>query len=104
MKDYNDYIIKEKDYELLDFEFWYNKYKPIEKNAGNIFFEVRLEKDIKFLKEFQAKNSFLNIWTLVEGDFGELFIDSGWRYVNRIQYIATEIPRESKDILVQAEY
>jgi len=42
--------------------------------------------------------------TLCDGDDNELYIDSGWRYVNIIEYIITEVPRESKDILVQAEY
>ena len=34
------YIIKEKDYELLDYDEWYKKYKPIEKSKGNIYFET----------------------------------------------------------------
>tara|TARA_A100001201_G_scaffold97919_1_gene84455 strand:+ start:591 stop:899 length:309 start_codon:yes stop_codon:yes gene_type:complete len=98
------YITKTKDYELLSYEEWEKKYKPIEKSKGHIFFETHDEKDIEFLKDFESKNSFLNIWTLVDGDDDELFIDSGWRYVNRLNYIVTEIPRESADILVQAEF
>lgn len=98
------YIIKEKDYQLLSFEEWEKKYKPIEKRKGQILFDTHCEKDIKFLKDFQAKNSFLNIWTLVDGDDSELYIDSGWRVINRLNYIATEIPRDSENILVQAEF
>ena len=98
------YIIKEKDYELLDYDEWCKKYKPIEKSKGNIYFETFDQKDIDFLKDFQAKNSFLNIWTLCDGDDGNTYVDSGWRVVNRLNYIATEVPRDSKDILVQAEF
>ena len=97
------YIRKEKDYHLLSFEEWEKKYKPIEKSEGNIFFDTHCEKDLKFIKEFQKKNSILNCWSLVDGD-DEVYIDSGWRWINRIEYIITEIPRESEDILVQAEY
>lgn len=98
------YIKKEKDYHLLSFEEWEKKYKPIEKSKDCIFFETHCEKDLEFLKQFQKKNSILNCWTLVDGDDGELYIDSGIRWINRMNYIITEIPRESKDILVQAEY
>jgi hypothetical protein len=96
------YITKEKDYHLLSFEEWEKKYKPIEKSTGNIFFDTHSKEDLKILKEFQKKNSILNCWTLVDG--GEIFIDSGWRLIDRMNYIITERARESKDILVQAEY
>ena len=98
------YIRKEKDYHLLSFEEWEKKYKPIEKNKDWIFFDTHSEEDLKFITEFQKKNSILNCWTLCTDDDNEYYIDSGWRYVNRIEYIITEVPRESKDILVQAEY
>jgi hypothetical protein len=98
------YIRKEKDYHLLSFKEWEKKYKPIEKSKDWIFFDTHSEEDLKFLKEFQKKNSILNCWTLVDGDDNELYIDSGWRRINRMEYIITEIPRESEDILVQAEY
>nr|BAR35665.1 hypothetical protein [uncultured Mediterranean phage uvMED] len=97
------YIRKEKDYHLLSFEEWEKKYKPIEKSEGNIFFDTHCKKDLKFIKEFQKKNSILNCWTLVDGD-DEVYIDSGWRWINRMEYVITEIPRDSKDILVQVEY
>ena len=96
-------IEKSKNYELLSYDEWEEKYKPIYNGEENIYFDTHNDEDIKFLKEHQEKNSVLNIWTLVEGDDGELFIDSGWRLVNRLEYIATEVPRESMDILVQAE-
>lgn len=98
------YIRKEKDYHLLSFEEWKKKYKPIEKSKDWIFFDTHSEEDLKFIKEFKEKNSILNCWTLCDVGDNELYIDSGLRYINRIEYIITEVPRESKDILVQAEY
>lgn len=90
-------------YQLLKFSDWEDKYRPIYKSYGNFLFETHDERDLKFLREHCVEDA-LNIWTLVEDDEGELLIDSGWRYVNRINYIITEVPRESADILVQAEY
>jgi hypothetical protein len=99
-----EYIEKKSNYELLSFENWERKYKPIFNTKGSsIFFCTHSEEDRQFLKENQDKDA-LNIWTLVDGDGEELFIDSGYRFVNRIEYLITEVPRESKDILVQAEY
>lgn len=99
-----EYIEKKSNYELLSFENWERKYKPMQntKSTG-IFFCTHDEDDIRFLKENQD-NDALNIWTLVDGEGEELFIDSGYRMVNRMEYLITEVPRESKDILVQAEY
>jgi len=92
------------EYELLSFENWERKYKPMQntKSTG-IFFCTHDEDDIQFLKENQDDDA-LNIWTLVDGDGEELFIDSGYRFVNRMEYLITEVPRESKYIKVQAEY
>lgn len=98
------YIINKEGYQLLDYHEWERKYKPIEKSEGNILFETHDGKDIVFLRKFIKENSVLHIWTLVDGDDGDLFIDSGIRWVNRLNYIVTEIPRESEDILVQSEY
>lgn len=99
-----EYIEKTDTYELLSFENWEKKYKPIHnpRSKDNIFFCTHTEEDIKFLKENQVDDS-LNIWTLVDGG-NECWIDSGWRWIDRMEYLITEIPRESKDILVQAEY
>lgn len=90
-------------YQLLKYSDWVDKYRPIYKSYGNFLFETHVESDLKFLRANCAEDD-LNIWTLVDGDDGELYIDSGWRFVNRLNYIVTEVPRESADILVQAEY
>lgn len=34
------------------------------------------------------------IWTVIEGDEGALFIESGLHLVNRLGYLVTEVPRE----------
>ena len=34
------------------------------------------------------------IWTVVEGDDGQLVIESGLHFVNRFGYLVTDVPRE----------
>lgn len=89
---------------LITYEDWKEKYKPIKnpKRSG-IAFDSYYEEDRNFLRENQSKDA-LNIWTLVDGDDGELFIDSGYRLVNRLEYYITEVSRENKDDFVQVEY
>jgi len=33
-----------------------------------------------------------NVWTVLEGDNGRLYVSAGFHYVNRIGYIITRIP------------
>ena len=44
--------------------------------------------------EFVRAQDPRNIWTLVDGDDGNLYIVSGYHLVNRINYFVTEVPYE----------
>ena len=89
---------------IITYEEWEEKYKPIKNKRGDIAFDTHNEEDIKFLRDNQSKDA-LNIWTLVDSDDGEsLFIDPGYRFVNRLEYYITEVSRENKDDFVQVEY
>lgn len=39
-----------------------------------------------------------NLWTVVEGDYGMLFIEQGFHYVNRLGYIVTAAPYDGHDV------
>ena len=97
-------IIEQGDnYVLYTYEAWEDKYKPIERTDGDILFDTHAPQDVKRVKDYIAEHGILHVWTLChEGD--EVYIDTGYRRVNRLSYIITEVPRESANLLVQAEY
>ena len=67
---------------------WMKKYKP--DMDGNIVktYETYGE-ELKFIKSINSRN----IWTMIaEGN--DVYIESGYRWVNRLCYIVTEIPWE----------
>lgn len=91
------------DYKLIPYDEWEENYIPVENKYGSIAFDTHSKEDLKFLQENQYDDA-LNIWTLVDGDDGKLYIDSGYRFVNRMEYYITQIPRESVNQIVQVEY
>ena len=63
-------------------------YKPIcNPESDNYLFETDV--DLTLIEENK-------IWTLIEGDKG-LFITAGYHFVNRLNYIIAERPREHKE-------
>tara|TARA_R100001163_G_C5007712_1_gene154667 strand:+ start:224 stop:520 length:297 start_codon:yes stop_codon:yes gene_type:complete len=98
--------MKTEKYIQYSWDEWEKKYEPIPlpNQEDYYLFDTHNEDDLKFIKEFEKNNSVLNIWTVVDGDNGELYIDSGWRRVNRFGYMITKNPREFYDVIVQAEY
>ena len=38
------------------------------------------------------------VWTLIEGDSGNLWITNGYHFVNRLNYFITEVPFEGSDV------
>jgi hypothetical protein len=73
-----------------------HEFKPlknhIDKHAsfeGIMFETYGLERD--FVLE-QYRINPLTIWTIIEGDNGDSFLQSGFHYVNRLGYIITKNP------------
>ena len=91
------------DYVLYTYEAWKDKYKPIERADGDILFDTHAPQDVKRVKDYVDEHGILHVWTVCYED-DEFFIDAGYRWVNRLNYIITEVPRESSNLLVQAEY
>jgi len=49
--------------------------------------------ELEVVREALKKNP-KTVWTVLDGDDGELFISSGMQFVNRFGYIITETPCE----------
>lgn len=50
-------------------------------------------KEFKYVLAHNPKT----IWTLVEGDEGQLVIESGMHFVNRLGYLVTAVPFEERE-------
>lgn len=79
---------------------WEEKYKPIKnqfsKKQEGEFVEDKFE---TYGQELDYVRSIVNteprrVWTLVEGDEGDLYIVDGYHHVNRLNYFITENPLE----------
>jgi hypothetical protein len=68
------------------------KYKPLgyENGAGPWQLET-FGPDLDRVKAAAPKR----VWTIVEGDNGLLYIIAGFHWVNRINYVITEVPWEN---------
>ena len=80
-----------------ELEAWEAKYRPIknqytQKQEGE-FVEDKFETYGEELDFVRAQDPRC-IWTLVDGDDGNLYIVDGYHLVNRINYFVTEVPFE----------
>ena len=90
--DHNPYeTVEEWEKELTE---WTEKYKPIPNHFSKHedMFETYGE-ELEFVRSQKDKH----IWTLVEGDSGDLYIVDGYHFVNRLNYFITELPYEGKE-------
>ena len=71
----------------MTFDFWHEKYKPINNPFVEGFTEVfeTYGEECDFVHDHDVHN----IWTVIEGD-DDLHIVSGLHLVNRLNYIITE--------------
>ena len=77
---------------------WEAKYRPIENHIdkGNDKFETYGE-ELEFVRSIHATEP-NRVWTLIEGDSGNLWITNGYHFVNRLNYFITEVPFEGSDV------
>lgn len=73
-----------------DYSIWEEKFLPIEQGKDNIRWETYGE-DLEKVKSTPPEY----IWTLVDTG-GKLYITSGYRYVNRLNYFLCKNPWTSK--------
>ena len=76
----------------LEYEEWYEKYKPIETDHGDLMVYETYGKDLEFIESIIEDN---RVWTFVDGgDFS--VITNGAMFVNRLCYYVTEVPWEGE--------
>jgi hypothetical protein len=76
---------------------WEEKYRPIKNRLSGeeLFPDDKFETyggDLDFVRAQDPRC----IWTLVDGDDGNLYIVDGYHLVNRINYFVTEVPFEGE--------
>jgi len=88
---------------ITDEEF-YEKFTPIENhiddNAGwdGCMFETYGDES-----DFVAEQDNNNVWTIIEGDDDDIFIESGYHFVNRMGYLITK-EKWVEDTLVKTDF
>ena len=77
---------------------WETKYQPIQNHItknGDDKFETYGE-ELEFVRTINSTEP-NRVWTLIEGDSGNLWITNGYHFVNRLNYFITKHPYEGKD-------
>ena len=73
-----------------ELDAWEDKHKPVRNQfEDNDKFETYGE-ELEFVRAQDPRC----VWTLVDGDDGNLYIVDGYHFVNRINYFVTEVPFE----------
>ena len=79
-----------------ELDAWEAKYKPIKNHiAGDYDGDDKFEtygEELEFVRAQDPRA----IWTLVDGDDGNLYIVNGYHFVNRINYFVTLVPFEGE--------
>jgi hypothetical protein len=76
----------------LEYEEWFDKYKPIETDHGDLRVYETYGDDLAFIESIIEDN---RVWTFIDGsDFS--VITNGFMFVNRLCYYVTEVPWEGE--------
>ena len=78
-----------------EFDAWWGNYEPI-KNHIDAYADDKFEtygEELDYVLSI-ANSEPNRVWTLVEGDDGNLYITSGYHLVNRLNYFVTKNPCE----------
>lgn len=68
----------------MTFEQWEEKYKPITITEGELF-------TFDYAELGHARRTEKNLWTVIEGDDGGVYVTNDFHFVNRLGYILTEV-------------
>jgi len=76
-----------------ELESWDEKYKPIKNHIDTHAYDKfeTYGEELKFVRSVNATEP-NRVWTLIEGDSGNLWIVNGYHFVNRLNYFITEKP------------
>lgn len=79
-------------YVALTEDEWYERYKP--KDRGYETYGA----DLNYIQSLPVEV----VWTMLDGDDGQVLIVNGISFVNRISYYVTEQPHDPDDTIVVA--
>lgn len=80
-----------------ELDAWEEKYRPIKNHLNEDgFWENDKFETYGAELEFVRAQDPRCIWTLVEGDDGNMYIVDGFHLVNRLSYFVTEVPFEGE--------
>ena len=81
-----------------ELDAWTNKYEPmdnhIDTNAGDKF--ETYGEELEYVRKIHETEP-NRVWTLVEGDSGNLWIVNGYHFVNRLNYFITAKAYENSE-------
>ena len=78
-----------------ELDAWEEKYKPMHNHFDdNDKFETYGD-ELDYVRSIYDTDP-RRVWTLVDGDDGNLYIVDGYHLVNRLNYFVTELPFEGK--------
>jgi len=75
-----------------ELDAWEEKYKPVRNHFEDSDKFETYGEELEFVRAQDPRC----VWTLVDGDDGNLYIVDGYHFVNRINYFVTEVPFEGK--------
>jgi hypothetical protein len=84
-----------------ELDAWEAKYQPLKNHLNddgfweNDKFET-YGKELDFVVDVILNGDPRHVWTLVEGDDGNLYIVNGYHLVNRVNYFVTNLPFEGE--------
>lgn len=77
----------------MEYDEFIEKFKPQKNHVdNNASFNGMMYETYGAEFEFIKSQPESNVWTILDGDNGQLVVASGFHHVNRIGYIVTEVP------------
>lgn len=67
---------------------------------GGTMYETYGE-ELDYIRKLCSEGQGNRVWTVLEGDSGDLFIQAGYHFVNRMGYIVTEVAWEDSRLYVE---
>lgn len=77
----------------MTYEQWWDTYNPIQNHIeANASFDGAMFETYGPELSFVRDQDISKVWTIIEGEDGNLYVSDGYHFVNRIGYFVTERP------------